>query len=339
MKEETITTSKVKKELVFIKGFSGVGKTSLARTIKQDLDSMEGGRYVEGKFDLNEGKEQPYSGIAKAYSQLIQEIHTNSRDKLLEICQQLSETILSEVEPLTYLIPELELALGEFSTSSYSDEGNIDGMQERWKYSFRVLTRLLTSYVKPLVIVIDDLQWADKASLDLIETLITDSRNINPLMIIGCYRSNEVDQTSDLAKSIQSLEEKKSQFGFNITGIEVESCGTSEVNEMIVKMMDADDEESTRDLADLCFQRTLGNPFFVIEFMSMLQRADMIQFNIGTMKWSYDVSVIEGATFSTSNVAELLKSRMEQMPADVKLLLQVAACLGPTFRVSILETL
>mmetsp|Transcript_34062 Transcript_34062/g.82632 ORF Transcript_34062/g.82632 Transcript_34062/m.82632 type:complete len:184 (-) Transcript_34062:233-784(-) len=107
----------------------------------------------------------------------------------------------------------------------------------------------------------------------------------------------------------------------------------------MIMMMNTDEEESTRGLADLCFQSTLGNPFFVIEFMSMLHREDLIQFNIGTMKWSFDVSMIEGATFSTANVAELLKSRMEQMPADVKLLLQVVACLGPTFRVSVLETL
>jgi len=337
MNETTIGISKVKKELVFIKGFSGVGKTSLARTIKRKVGSIRGGYYVEGKFDLNEGKDQPYSGIAKAYCELIQELHTNNRDMLLEIGEKLCELIGSEVEPLTYLIPPLENVVTEYSTSTYS-EGSIVGMQERWKYSFRALTRLLTSYLKSLVIVIDDLQWADKASLDLIENLITDSQNVNPLMIVGCYRSNAVDETSDLTKSIQSLEEKKSKFGFNITHIVVKSCGISEVNQMIMKMMDMDDEESTQALADVCFQRTLGNPFFVIEFMSMLQREDLVKFNIGSMKWSFDVSAIEEETFSTPNVAELLESRMEQMPADVKLLLQVAACLGPTFRVSILET-
>ncbi|CAJ1938942.1 unnamed protein product [Cylindrotheca closterium] len=106
---------------------------------------------------------------------------------------------------------------------------------------------------------------------------------------------------------------------------------------MVMKMMDTDEEESTRDLADLCFQRTLGNPFFVIEFMSMLKREDLIQFNIGTMKWVYKVSAIEEATVSTANVVAMLKSRMQKMPEDVQVLLQVAACLGPAFRSSILE--
>ncbi|CAJ1938940.1 unnamed protein product [Cylindrotheca closterium] len=202
MNEDTIMISKVKKELVFIKGFSGVGKTSLARTVQQEVNSMKGGYYAEGKFDLNESKETPYAGIAKAYSQLVAELSVTNPDVLLGIGQQLCDTIGPEVEPLTYLIPELESFVTGYS--NYSNE-NVDGMQERWRYSFRVLTRLLTSYFRPLVIVIDDLQWADKASLDLMETLIADSQNVNPLMMVGCYRSNEVGEKSDLAKSQYSL--------------------------------------------------------------------------------------------------------------------------------------
>ncbi|CAJ1938980.1 unnamed protein product [Cylindrotheca closterium] len=345
--EETISTieiSKVKKKLVFIKGFSGVGKTTLARTMQLEVMKGGDGCYVEGKFDLNMNHmDQPYAGIAKAFRELVTELSVTNPDMLSAIGQGLCEMLGPEqVEHLSDLIPELtRFVEGYHSSTSKYAEGNIDGMLERWKYSFRVLTRLLTSHVKPLVIMIDDLQWADKASLDIIETLITDSQNVNPLMIIGCYRSNEVNESSNLKKSIESLIQKQSKFGFFVTDIVVRSCGIDEVDQMIRKMMDVDEEEeeSTHDLADLCFRRTLGNPFFVIEFMSMLQRENLIQFNIGTLKWSFDVSVIEEATFSTANVAEMLKSRMEQMPADVKLLLRVAACLGPTFGVSILETL
>mmetsp|Transcript_34062 Transcript_34062/g.82631 ORF Transcript_34062/g.82631 Transcript_34062/m.82631 type:complete len:296 (-) Transcript_34062:967-1854(-) len=149
--DETMTISKVNKELVFIKGFSGVGKSSLARTLKQQVDSTNGGDryYVEGKFDLNESKEKPYAGIAKAYSELVGDLWTTNPDMLFAIGKQLCAMIGSEVEPLTYLIPELENVVTEYSTSSYS-ESNIDGMQERWKYSFRVLTRLLTTHLRRL---------------------------------------------------------------------------------------------------------------------------------------------------------------------------------------------
>ncbi|KAL3926732.1 MAG: hypothetical protein SGBAC_013354, partial [Bacillariaceae sp.] len=330
--------SKVKKELVLIRGLAGMGKTSLARTVKKDVNFTKNGFFAEGKFDLNKAKDQPYSGIAKAYSELIQELWNKDRDMLLDIGRKLCDELGSEVEPLAFLIPELEDVVIQYSTASFSD-GSMDGMQERWKYSFRRLTRLLTSYVRPLVVLIDDLQWADQASLDLIDCLITDNQNVNPLMIIGCYRSNEVDEESSLIKTIKSLAGKKSNFGFDISEIVVANCGSNDVHKIMMKMMDTDDAESSRDLAELCFQRTLGNPFFVIEFMSMLQREDLITFNLGTMKWVYDVSTIADTTVSTANVVELLKSRIQKMPADVQVLLQLAACLGPTLKIPILETL
>jgi predicted ATPase len=130
---------------------------------------------------------------------------------------------------------------------------------------------------------------------------------------------------------MKSLADKTLDFGFDISEIVVESVGSDAVNQMIMKMMDTDDEDSTRDLAELTFQRTLGNPFFVIEFMSMLQREDLITFSLGTMQWSYDVRAMADTTVSTANVVELLKSRMEKMPADVRLLLQFAACIGTSF--------
>ncbi|CAJ1947191.1 unnamed protein product [Cylindrotheca closterium] len=333
-----IQTSKVKKELVLIRGFAGVGKTTLARTISKDVNSTANGFFAEGKFDLDDDRDQPYSGIAKAYSGLIQELWRTDRDMLLKIGKQLSEDLGSEVEPLTFMIPELEDAVIQQSTSSFS-EGGMEGLQDRWKYSFRLLTRLLSAQMKPLVLLIDDLQWADPASLDLIECLITDTQNVNPLMVIGCYRSNEVNEDSNLSKTMESLMDRKLDFGFDISEVAVESFGGNEVNQMVMKMMDIDDEESTRDLAELCFQRTLGNPFFVIEFMSMLQREDLVTFNLGTMKWSYDIRTIADTTVSTANVVELLESRMQKMPADVRLLLQLVACLGPTWRVPIVETL
>lgn len=333
-----LVTSKVEKKVVFLKGYSGVGKTSLARAIQKDVCKKYRGYYVEGKFDLNDAKDQPYLGIAKAFSDVFQQLAKEENFVLLEIGKQLCTMLGAEVEPLTYLIPELEDVVNEYTTSVYSD-GNIDGMQERWKYSFRVLTRLLTSQVKPLVMMIDDLQWADQASLDMIDALICDSQNVNPLMIIGCYRSNEVTETSILSKSMQSLMDRRSKFGFDVTDISLESCGIKEVNQMINRMMDTDDEMSTRDLADLCYQRTLGNPFFVISYMTMLQKEELITFSIGSMKWGYDIAEIENTTVSTANVVDLVKSRMQNMPEDVQLLLRVAACLGPSFRVSILQKL
>jgi len=187
------------------------------------------------------------------------------------------------------------------------------------------------------VIVLDDLQWADAASLDVLEYLISDVQNPYPLMIIGCYRSNEVNENSILYNRMQYLKEKTERFAFRITEIEVKSFDVDAVNKMIMSMMSIDDEEKTRELAEVCFKRTLGNPFFLIEFMKMLQTEGLLEFHLGLMKWVYNVSKIEDATMSTANVVDLLHTRMRKLSDDMQVLLQYAACLGSSFSPSTLQ--
>ncbi|KAL3941131.1 MAG: hypothetical protein SGBAC_004470 [Bacillariaceae sp.] len=331
--------SNIHKKMVFIKGSSGVGKTSLARSIKRDMESFPAGCFVEGKFDLNvNSKDQPYSGIAKAYNELFRQLKETQRDIFFSVGEELCNILGSEVEPITYLIPELDEIVNGYSTRVFS-ENDTDGLQERWKYGLRVLTRLLTAEITPLVVVIDDLQWADKASLDLIEHLITDVQNPNPLMIVGCYRNNEEERNDDLQEMIGSLETKTAEYRFHLKNINVGCFGIDELNEMVMKLLDVDDVEKTYPLAELCFHRTMGNTFFFIEFMKMLNREGMLSFDLGQLRWVFDVSQIEDATVSTDNVVELLKGRMQRMLNDVQLLLQYAACLGPYFRIPVLETL
>ncbi|KAL3934740.1 MAG: hypothetical protein SGBAC_009606 [Bacillariaceae sp.] len=328
--------SKDTKEIVFLKGYSGVGKTSLARSVEKEVRKTPHGCYVEGKFDLNASKTKPYDGIANAFSQLFQWLKARDVEALDKIGQELCAKLGAAVEPLTYLIPELHEIVKDYLPPIYSDDETV-GMQERWKFGFRVLTRLLTSKVNPLVIVIDDLQWGDHSSLELIEHLICDVQNPNPLMVIGCYRQNELVDNSDLETMIRSLTEKRTSFFFNITDIEVECCNIEDVSEMISRMMDTDRNDEVKELAELCFRRTLGNPFFAIEFMAMLHREKLLKFNFGTMKWMWDMIVLQDATMSTANVVDLLQARIQNMPQDLRLLLQFASCLGPSFRISTLE--
>lgn len=329
--------SKIQKELLLLKGHSGVGKTSLARSIEQDV-AARGGWFVEGKYDLNASKDQPFAGIAQAYSQVFRRLRRDRLDSFVEIGKELSALLEEGAELLTYVIPELDDVIQPGSAQTEASDTGTDGLQERWKYGFRILTRLLTSKIKPLVFVIDDLQWSDQESLDLIEYLISDVQNTNPLMMIGCYRSNEVLANSPLTATLRSLKEKESQFGFRISNIVVECCSADDVNEMIVKMLDADDPDSARDLAQLCYRRTLGNPYFTIEFMNMLVREKLLSFSLGSLKWGWEIAEIEKATVSTANVVDLVKARISGMPENYQQLLQYAACLGPIFRLSTLST-
>ncbi|KAL3941790.1 MAG: hypothetical protein SGBAC_003906 [Bacillariaceae sp.] len=335
--QNSLVQSHVKKELCFIRGFSGAGKTKLAQALMMEVEDYDNGVFVEGKFDMNNTGERPYSALAKAFGTLLRELRIRHQND--DIAYLIGEAIGSTVGALISLIPELGEFDLQYDTKSWSDTADLNKSLDRWKFAFRSLTRVLSSKLSPLVIVLDDLQWADMPSLEMIQHLISDIQNTNPLMIVGCYRSNEVDSYSVVSIKMKDLHGLKGKYGFNITDIELESCQLDDVNEMLMAMMSIDDPSITKDLADLCFKRTMGNPFFLIEFMKMLQREELLEFSLGLTKWTWDIAKIEEKTSSTSNVAMLLQARMRDLSKDVQQLLQLAACLGQIFRVSTLFVL
>eukprot|EP00980_Cylindrotheca_fusiformis_P025743 scaffold14558_cov137-Cylindrotheca_fusiformis.AAC.8 len=345
----SLTQSNLHKELVFIKGYSGVGKSSLAKTLEDEVIGRKAeGIYVEGKFDLN-ASDEPYSGIASAFDLMCKRVMKRQNQSCkngypgedsFSFGFRLSAALGPASNILSYFIPELQDILPSMRRNSRNSDGeqcDFDVLQKRVKNAFRVLMRALNAEFSPIVLVLDDLQWADLPSLEVMDFLISDVQNPNALIIVGCYRSNEVDDQSLLVKKIQNLHRKQTKFNFHITDIAVGSCDIDSVNRMIMAMMSIDDEERTRGLAEVCFKRTAGNPFFLIEFMVMLQEEKLISYNLGLLKWIWDEKKIAEATMTTDNVVDLLQARMRKMPTKVQLLLQYAACLGSSFRTSTLH--
>jgi len=339
---QTTKTSQGHKELVFIKGLSGAGKSSLAKTLENDINRKgQGGAFVEGKFDLT-SSDAPYSGIAAAFGAICQFV-LDKNNEVSAASTSIAESIVSslgeEVQLLIHLIPELRDVVASYMDTSEmtAQDVDIEYGTERWKYAFRTLTRVFNSHVSPLVLVLDDLQWADVSSLEVMDYLISDVQNPNQLLVIGCYRSNEVDENSILYNRIQTLKGKQAKSGFSITEIEVGGCKVEDVNKIIMKMLSIDDDATTRDLAEVCFKRTLGNPFFLIQFMTMLQSEELLTYNLGLLKWVWDVVKIETATMSAANVVELLQSRLRKLPLQAQLFLKYAACLGSSFNLSSLQ--
>lgn len=270
--------------------------------------------------------------------------------------------------------------------------------KNRFNYAFQRFIRVLARYLSPLVIVLDDLQWADLASLDLLEVLITDVGNPFGLMVIGCYRSNEVDKAHISSKMIRDLKQRKtdqrrrqqmhrrhnnrqsqlrlsinesndlmSDFScntsdtpsvnnsitnhvqstqtskqendyFDITEINVGNLNVKDVNQMVMDLLNDDDIERTYGLAEILFQKTCGNVFFLIHFMYMLFEHNLLEFNLGLLKWMWDEETIINETSSTENVVDLMKRQMKKLPSLVSRLLQLAACLGSTFDERTLNT-
>lgn len=336
-------TKKVKKELVVIEGYSGIGKTKIAQTAHSYVNEISNhGIVVNGKFDQN-AYEEPYSGISAVFGELCEKIleGVDKGDKGLEsVKESMLLELMSEIGLLRKLIPSLSemVTLGS-GTSQEENNFNYEAAFERLKYAFRVLTRFLCSHFAPLVLILDDLQWSDTASLQTIDFLLSDTENEYGLVIIGLYRSNEVGATHFLTQTLSGRDSKSGITGLNITRIKVKKLDVRSVNAIIMKLLGIDDEDLTKGLAELCFRRTLGNPFFVIEFMSMLEDENLIAFNLGLLKWTWDEKAIEDKTMSTSNVVDLVQAKMKRLPDNLQILMHYAACLGAEFKMYALETI
>jgi len=333
----TFTNSTVPKEFIFIKGQSGVGKSTLAASLEKDVSAVEHGLFVKGKFDLMASTE-PFSGIAKAFGKICKKLRSSPEEWAGAVCKMISCDFREEMQALLPLIPDLKEIVNSHASQIRAPMKihkvirPVQNGTEQLKHAFRLLVRALNAAFTPIVLVLDDLQWADLSSLHVIDYLVSDKQNANRLMIIGCYRSEAVLGKSNLSSLITTLEEKKNNYGFNVTEIALDSCQVDHVNKMIMSIMAIEDEKETEELAETCYRRTLGNPFFVMQFMAMLENEGLVSYD--ESKWVWNVDEIERRTKNTKDVFALLQARMRKLPEDAQLLLQYAACLDTTFSLS-----
>ncbi|KAL3929705.1 MAG: hypothetical protein SGBAC_012094, partial [Bacillariaceae sp.] len=300
----------------------------------EDNISVEG-LFVEGKFSMNTSNE-PFSGVAKAVGIICQRIKEAGAETVVELQADLRKELGDKPGLLVQLIPELLDIMG---TETIDDPavGSIDrvveaeGGVDRLRFVFRVLTRVFSTLFSPLVLFLDDLQWADVSSLQVLEYLISDSENENSLMIIGSYRSEEVDENSLFYNKLVALREKTEKFQFHMTELTIEPFRVSDIEKVITTTLPSLRSDNIMGLAALCHKRTLGNPFFMIEFLKMLHFEGMLVFDKPTKTWSWNLSDIERETMSTANVVVMLETQLRKLPEQVQALLQCAAYLGSSF--------
>ena len=229
-------------------------------------------------------------------------------------------------------------------------------------YCFRKFIRLVGTFFAPIVLVLDDLQWADDASLDLLQVLITDIENPSGLLIAGLYREKEeascsddngekkddahqaTQQTLSLFKMIQELESKRHEYEFNMTDISIQNLNVPDVNRILLDLLFIDEHDKTLELAELCHRRTGGNPYFLLTFCDMLRAEDLLMYDFGKMEWQWDVHEIESSTAATPNVVDIMKKKVTKFITagtnkDKGELMLLAACLGSHFNLKTMEIL
>ncbi len=306
-------------EMVLVAGYSGIGKTALVKEIYKPI-TQKRGYFISGKFDQLQ-RNIPYSAIAQAFKSLVQQLLSEPTAQLAQWRSKILAAIGTNSQIILDLIPELEPIVG-----SDPIERSLDptAKQNIFNLVFKNFVRVFCQAEHPLAIFLDDLQWADSASLKLLESIVSDDE-MQYLFLVGAYRDNEVSPIHPLTLVVESL---KSQ-GVAITQMTLDPLNLPEISHLIADTL-SQDNSAVRALAELIMGKTQGNPFFVNEFFKALERDNLLIFDRQQGSWQWDIAKIEQLGI-TDNVVELTIGTLQKLPASTQAILRLAACVGNNF--------
>lgn len=288
-------------EVVLLRGYSGVGKSALISKLKSPTRKL-GGLMAIGKYDLSQ-RNDGYRGVSAAIGGALSQVAARRGDdselfkRVISTIREDLGTELSLVKKVVPLLQELIPTEDDFEEAKKMDESNLldTGTIEtknQYIYAFRRLIRALAKHFAPFVLVVDDLQWADLASLDVFESVAMDSGE-GSIMLCGLYRSNEVDEKHYLSQVIRNLDPKAQMGGWGLTQMEIGNLSHTAVRQLLQEVLSSTDDAKVTNLAALCRERTQGNIFFLLQFLTMLKDKCLLEFNFGSLSWRWDISEIE----------------------------------------------
>ncbi|MHA6263294.1 AAA family ATPase [Arenibacterium sp. CAU 1754] len=305
-------------EVCLISGYSGVGKSALVDELNKPILRTRG-YFLRGKFDQFE-RAKPYAGISAAFSGLVHELLTETSERLAEWRESMIEVLGENAQVLIDVVPDLEQIIGPQPPVPALPSTEA---QNRLQITFVNFVRLLARQDRPLILYLDDLQWSDAPTLNLLQKLAT-ARDIGNLMILGAYRSNEVDSNHLLTLTRNEISKAR-----QVHTVELAPLDELAVNQMVTAALRSD-YETTKDLGALLFHKTEGNPFFVNELMKSLVEEGLIRFDRANGHWTWDLTAISRADVGES-VVEFLIGNLSKLPEDTKETLRLAACIGHEF--------
>lgn len=316
--------SRGRTEMMLVAGFSGVGKTVVVHEIHKPI-TRQHGYFIQGKFDQF-NRNIPLSAFVKAFRDLIRQL-LNENDQTLKIWRSTILHALGENgQVITEVIPELEQIIG---VQPLAPELGGSAAQNRFNLLFQKFIQVFTKPEHPLVIFLDDLQWADSASLSLIQLLMSAAAT-GYLLLIGAYRNNEVFATHPLTLTLNLV----IKSGTEVNTITLESLDQDSLNHLVADTLSCDDNLE-KPLAELIYQKTQGNPFFVTQFLKALHQEQLIEFDIQGGYWRCDIVRVREAAL-TDDVVELMAQQLQKLPIETQEILKLAACIGNQFNLSTL---
>ncbi|MDZ7969787.1 MAG: AAA family ATPase [Nostoc sp. DedSLP03] len=312
-------------EIMLVSGYSGIGKSALVNEVHKPI-LRQRGYFLSGKFDQLQ-RDIPYAAITLAFQDLIRQLLTQSEAALQTWKQKLLAALNPNAQVIIDIIPELEQIIGK---QPLVEQLGATETQNRFNFFFQRFISVFSKKEHPLVIFLDDLQWADLASLKLIELLITDADS-QYLLIIGAYRDNEVDATHSL---IQTLDQIKKE-GVRVNNISLQPLEIKYINQFIADALNCSIEKSNP-LAELLTTKTQGNPFFLTQLLQSLYRENLLSFDYKKNDWQWNIKEIETVGI-TDNIVDLTISKIIKLNERTQKILQFAACIGNQFNLELLS--
>jgi PAS domain S-box-containing protein len=305
-------------ELVLLSGYSGVGKSRVVYELHKSLVPSRG-LFASGKFDQYK-RDIPYSTLAQAFQGVVQSLLARGEEELGRWRRSLLDSLGPNGALMINLVPEIELIIGH--QPPVADLSPLE-THERFQMVFRQFVAVFAQKEHPLVLFLDDLQWLDTATLGLLKVLATHP-DVRDLLLIGAFRDNEVDPAHPLVDTLAAIRKTSTR----VHDIVIAPLSRVDLTEFVSDTLRCG-TSAAQPLAELVHEKTLGNPFFAIHFLTALCEEHLLLFDAHEAIWKWDLQRIHARGF-TDNVVALMVAKLGRLPHDTQIMLQQLACLGNT---------
>jgi predicted ATPase/signal transduction histidine kinase len=312
-------------ELVLVSGYSGIGKSSVVNELQKVLIAPHG-LYASGKFDQYK-RDIPYATMAQAFQSLVRSLLSRSETELARWRDSFSEALGSNGQLIVDLVPELELLVGK---QPVVPDLLPQEAKNRFQMVFRRFIGVFARKEHPLALFLDDLQWLDAATLDLLRHLITHSEMLH-LLLVGAYRDNEVGPAHPLTLTLEAIRKADAR----VHEIVLRPLGISDVGRLISDTVHCLPERA-RPLAQLVQEKTGGNPFFAIQFLTTLVEEELLAYDPARPAWVWDINRIDAKDY-TDNVVDLVIRKLKRLTPATQDALSHLACLGNVAEIGMLS--
>ena len=303
-------------ELMLVTGFSGIGKTVVVNEVHKPIVKQRG-YFIKGKFDQF-NRNIPFSALVQSLRDLMGQLLSESDTQLQQWKDKILDAVGENGQVIMEVIPELEKIIGK---QPAVPELSGNAAQNRFNLLFGKFIQVFTTKEHPLVIFLDDLQWADSASLNLMKLLMSEADN-GYLLLIGAYRDNEVFPAHPLTLTLDEMRKAEA----TINTITLVPLGEDNINRLVADTLSCD-REVAKPLTELVYQKTKGNPFFTTQFLLGLYEDELIIFNSDLGYWECDIAQVRQRSL-TDDVVEFMAQRLQRLPSETIEVLKLAACIG-----------